>query len=84
MYLLLKARGTIWTGRIISGNFIKIMCLLLFICSKQDMEKPSHIPANFYGLQNSTRQVLIKLPLIKDKDLSYGLDTLYLAALYCL
>ena len=51
---------------------------------EQDMEKLSRIPANFYGLRNSTSQILVKLPPIKDKDLGYGLDALYSAASYCL
>ena len=51
---------------------------------EQDMEKLSRIPANFYSLRNSTSQVLVKLPPIKDKDLGYGSDALYSAASYCL
>ena len=51
---------------------------------EQDIEKLSRIPANFYGLRNSTSHVLVKLPPIKDKDLGYGSDALYSAASYCL
>ena len=51
---------------------------------EQDIERLSRVPADFYGLRNSTSQVLVKLPPIKDKDLGYGSDTLYSAASYCL
>jgi hypothetical protein len=51
---------------------------------EQDIERLSRIPENFYGLRNSTSQVLVKLPHIKDKDLGYGSDALYSAASYCL
>jgi hypothetical protein len=51
---------------------------------EQDIERISRIPANFYGLRNSTSQAPVKLPHIKDKDLGYGSDTLYSVASYCL
>jgi hypothetical protein len=51
---------------------------------EQDIERLSRVPANFYGLRNSTSQALVKLPHIKDKDLGYGSDALYSAASYCL
>ena len=51
---------------------------------EQDIERLSRVPANFYGLRNSTSQALVKLPPIKDKDLGYGSDALYAAASYCL
>ena len=49
-----------------------------------DIERLSRIPANFYGLRNSTSQLPVKLPHIKEKDLGYGSDALYSAASYCL
>ena len=39
---------------------------------QQDIERLSRIPANFYGLRNTTSQVLVKLPPIKDKDLGHS------------
>ena len=50
----------------------------------EDLERLSHVPANFYGLRNSTSQQQVKLPPIKEKDLGYGSDSLYSAASYCL
>jgi hypothetical protein len=50
----------------------------------EDMERLSRVPANFYGLRNSTSQQPVKLPPIKEKDLGYGSDSLYSAASYCL
>ena len=51
---------------------------------EQDIERLSRVPANFYGLRNSTSQALVKLPPIKEKDLGYGSDAIYSAASYCL
>jgi len=53
------------------------------ILLEQDIEKLSRVPADFYGLRNSTSQASIKLPPIS-KNLGYGSDSLYLAASYCL
>ena len=50
----------------------------------EDLERLSHVPANFYGLKNSTSQQQFKLPPIKEKDLDYRSDSLYSAASYCL
>lgn len=51
---------------------------------EQDIDRLCHVPPNFYGLRSSTSQVPFKLPPIKEKDLGYGSDALYLAASYCL
>jgi hypothetical protein len=54
------------------------------IVLEQDIEQMSRIPADFYGLRNSTSQAPVKLPPIKEKDLGYESDALYSAASYCL